>query len=117
MQQISRCLKPLTKHSNWPRQQCNISNRFLSSLSHKRSFTGIPQRYIPLETLEKLHSGPSLEDFLSNSENENELLSRDPNKAGRTENSRTNAISNVEGKNLGQKFKRNPKSKNRKPKW
>ena len=101
------CLKRSIKHSN------SISLSYNSN----KYFTGIPQRYIPFETLEKLHSGPSLEDFLSQPEVENDLLSHDPNKAGRTKNSRTNIQNDVQGRNLGQKFTRNPKSKNRKPKW
>ena len=112
----------VVKRGHWLRQ--TSSKQFINKFTRwsspflikHRSFTGIPGRYIPLETLEKIHSGPSLEEFLSDPDFEGNV-SFDPNKAGRTEKSRTNAIENVSGRNLGQKFKRNPKSQNRKPKW
>ena len=80
-----------------------------------RCFTGIAPKLSP-EKLKEIYDGPGLSDFINLDEDElsqDSPLRVEPGYAGRTSTSE----SNNDPSNLGQKFKRNPKSQNRKPEW
>eukprot|EP01084_Bolivina_argentea_P050920 93670_1 len=81
-----------------------------------RYFTGIAPKLTP-EKLKEISTGPGLQDFLSDTDTDNidSPLHIKPGLAGRTQSTDTNTTK--QPSNLGQKFKRNPKSQNRKPEW
>ncbi len=82
-----------------------------------RYFTGIAPKLSP-EKLNEIYSGPGLQDFLSDNDinDTDSPLYIQPGHAGRTAS--TSHSNNLEiSTNLGQKFKRNPKSQHRKPDW
>ena len=90
-----------------------VSKRVCILFHQIRKFTGINPHVLSADQLDVIHNGPSLDDFLNNDVN------IEPGFAGRTAN--TNDINGINGNNtpsnLGQKYKRYPKSQNRKPEW
>ena len=85
-------------------------------LTH-RHFTGVSPK-LSSEKLNEIYNGPGLSDFLNdidpNDIDDNSPLFIKEGHAGRTT---SNNQSSASGSNLGLKFKRNPKSQNRKPDW
>ena len=94
------------------------STKYNITTHHHRSFTGTAPR-LSTEKLNEIYYGPGLQDFLNdidpNDLSEDSPLRIEPGFAGRT-TTNTSETSD-DPSNLGQKFKRNPKSQNRKPEW
>ena len=82
---------------------------------NKYKFTGIAPKLSP-EKLREIYDGPGLEDFINNNDDDiNSPLYIQPKSAGRSNTNKN--INDTTANNLGQKFKRYPKSINRKPDW
>ena len=103
----------ILRHGVRSRCRGRTSFRIRSSLSI-RSFTGIHPGLSP-EKLEEIYNGPGLGDFINDDVPTDSALRVVPGRAGRSNVSADGEESSAS--NLGTKFKRNPKSLNRKPEW
>lgn len=103
-----RCI---LRHGVRPRSHVCNKSHIRTALFH-RHFSGIHPGLSP-QKLEEIYNGPGLEDFLNDDIASHSALRVVPGRAGRSNIDKEESSAS----NLGTKFKRNPKSLNRKPEW